>query len=57
MNKPNRFTDDPRARVMACTYCARRTSFVQCEAHPCRIPGKIMNEDPNKMPCFKKKEE
>ena len=58
MKRPSRFTDDPKARVIACSYCARREKLsVQCEEYPLGIPRKVMNEDPNKMPCFKKKEE
>lgn len=56
MKKPNRFTDDPKARVLACTYCSRRDKLsLKCEEYPTGIPGKVMDEDPKQMPCFKQK--
>ena len=53
----NRFTDDPKARVLFCSFCARRGLFdIDCEEHPAGIPEDVLDarEYP---PCFVKREE
>lgn len=41
--RPNRFCDDPKARLLPCSDCKYRLGIkLACEAYPNRIPANII---------------